>query len=98
MLAIRYNVIVTSFPIIVTSFSGTNNIFFCKKKKKNFFTNNVFFCYKYHLFLKNQPLTSAPDDYIVYNGTIFCFVYSVNVIYKFRTCLRALSCNFVVDG
>ena len=76
------------FPIIVTSFSGTNNVFFCKKKKKVkifffFFTNNVFFCYKYQLFLKNQPLTSAPDDYIVYNGTIFLCVYSVHVIYKF---------------
>ena len=82
-------------------------LFFVKKKNENekkkivflfVFTNNVFFCYTYHLFLKNQPLTSAPDDYIVYNGTIFCFVYSVHVIYKFRTCLRALSCNFVVDG
>ena len=65
---------------------------------------NVFFCYKYRLFLKrhwrNQPLTSAPvspDDYIVYDGTIFCFVYSVHVIYELRTCLRASSCNFVVD-
>ena len=57
--------------------------------------------YKYRLFLKrhwrNQPLTSAPDDYIVYDGTIFCFVYSVHVIYKLRTCLRASSYNFVVD-
>ena len=70
-----------------------------------FFTNNFFFCYKYRIFLKrhwrNQPLTSAPvspDDYMVYDGTIFCFVYSVHVIYELRTCLRASSCNFVVDG
>ena len=87
-----------------TSFSGTNNVFFCKKKKKKI-TNNFFFCYKYRLFLKrhwrNQPLTStpvSPDDYIVYDGTIFCFVYSVHVIYELRTCLRASSCNFVVNG
>ena len=38
------------------------------------------------------------NDYTVYDGTIFCFVYSVHVINKVRTCLRASSSNFVVDG
>ena len=40
-------------------------------------------------------IISMLNDYIVYDGTIFCFVYSVHVIYKLRTCLRASSCNFV---
>ena len=46
-----------------------------------------------------QGTRAKPGNHlVVYNGTIFCFVYSVHIIYKFRTCLRASSCNFVVDG
>ena len=86
-----------SFPKIVTSFSGTNNVFLFFLQITSFSVTNIVFSSKGIGGIR-QKFTSAPDDYIVYDGTIFCFVYSVHVIYKLRTCLRASSCNFVVDG
>ena len=58
--------------------------FVLKKKKKSFFfffTNNVFLL---QISYFPQKALCAPDDYIVYDGTIFCFVYSVHVNTSFE--------------